>query len=581
MWVSVVDSPFDSHRDLTGLPSESDQLGVRMHIKLAVDLLQMRPHRVGANEELSCDGFAADAAGSQKEHVHLPGRQTLEFDESLVATASAIDKLPEEGSEQMCWDVRTAVGHGSDGLDHFVRARIRRDETPTPQFNTRCQQVVGSHNHRWDPLHKRGQARIDVGSDLVPHNQVWGWVAQICAHAGNLHIEVLERSSESRSENRVIRTDPNSLVVIASHARSLAVSKLLRGEMDPWRPGNTQSQFLIDLAAGRPSEGGLEPSNELLHLANAHGLIGLFADWTDDPIVRANMVRLAARQQMMRHHLSRVLQRFHQAGVRAAVIKGPRLADAFYRDAHHRTFTDIDVLVEPDSLERALELLSRDEAVSAVPKRGPKADKRDVLFSDPSGITFILDLHWNLFSYRQLRGTAGKATNAAWESAIWVEDSSVGPHWTLPIGTEIAFLAAHSILDHRFRLALFRDFVEIARRKVDWDDVIATSGRWGLRSTTYIPLWIAREALGAEVPEGVLESLRPRSMVVSFLERTLPRVDLAEFDGHRVHPVNLAVVLLNDSPAARVGLAFRAPFAFPAWRRRAMDSPDEVSRPRQ
>jgi len=342
--------------------------------------------------------------------------------------------------------------------------------------------------------------------------------------------------------------------------------------MNPWRPSKAQSRFLIDLAAGRPSEGGLEPSNELLHLANAHGLIGLFADRTDDPIVRANMVRLTARQQVMRRHLSRVLQRFHQSGIRAAVIKGPRLADAFYLDAHHRTFTDIDVLVEPDSLEMALELLGGDEAVFAVPKRGPKADKRDVLFSDPSGITFILDLHWNLFSYRQLRGTAGKATNAAWESAISVEDSSVGPHWTLPIGTEIAFLAAHSILDHRFRLALFRDFVEVARRKVDWDDVIATSGRWGLRSTTYIPLWIASKALGAEVPEGVLESLRPRSMVVSFLERTLPRLDLAEFDGHRVHPVNLAAFLLNDSPTTRVGLAVRAPVAFPAWRRRAMDS---------
>jgi glycosyltransferase involved in cell wall biosynthesis len=256
------------------------------------------------------------------------------------------------------------------------------------------------------------------------------------------------------------------------------------------------------------------------------------------------------------------------------------VADAFYSDARYRNFTDIDVLVEPHSLERALRMLSSDEAVSAVPKRGPKADKRDVLFSDPSGMTFILDLHWNLFSYSQLRGSAEKATDAAWESAVLVEDSSLGPHWTLPIGTEIAFLAAHSILDHRFRLALFRDFVEVARRNVDWDDVITTCGRWGLRSTTYIPLWMANQVLEAEIPEGVLESLRPRSSVVSFLERALPRVDLARFDGHRVHPVNLGAVLLNDSPISRVGLAVRAPVAFPAWRRRAMESLHSHSAPK-
>ena len=60
-------------------------------------------------------------------------------------------------------------------------------------------------------------------------------------------------------------------------------------------------------------------------------------------------------------------------------------------------------------------------------------------------------------------------------------------------------------------------------------------------------------ALGADIPDEVLGRLRPISETVTFLERQLPRVDIARFDGRTVHPVNLASVLLNDSARARGG----------------------------
>jgi hypothetical protein len=138
----------------------------------------------------------------------------------------------------------------------------------------------------------------------------------------------------------------------------------------------------------------------------------------------------------------------------------------------------------------------------------------------------------------------------------------------MPTDIELSFLATHAILDHRFRLILFRDFLEMANGDVPWDDVITTAGRFGLRSTSYISLMMAAGALGADIPEAVLASLRPSSASVRYLEYGLPRTDFVRFDGYQTHPVNFASVLLNDSLWGRLALAARAPFAFRGWSER-------------
>lgn len=283
----------------------------------------------------------------------------------------------------------------------------------------------------------------------------------------------------------------------------------------------------------------------------------------------------------MEHHLTRVMAKLHDAGLRAAVLKGPAVA-ARYRNPAHRSFGDLDILVPPSDLDRALRLLEEDESVMKVPPKGPKADKRDILLKDgPSGVRFNIDLHWDLFSYTQFRGTARGATQAAWEEAVEQPDAVWGPHWNLPEPYRIAFLAAHAFLDHRFRLILFRDFLELTRGgDVEWDRLEQVASRWGLRSTTFLSLWMARDVLEASVPHEFLAAVRPRSFPVRFLSWSLPRIDLVRFDGHRPHPINLAAVLLNDSSAKRLSLLIRAPAAFPGWKRRVASHESSGDRPR-
>lgn len=339
------------------------------------------------------------------------------------------------------------------------------------------------------------------------------------------------------------------------------------------------TRALIRLASG----GGL-PSNTsvnggLVELARRHGLIGVLAGEIGHDLVKAIHVRQMTRESVMIDHLRRLLTELDAAGIRTAVVKGPMVAQK-YPSPGLRSFSDIDLLVEDHRLESALEVIAADEAVAEIPERRPKASKRDVVIGDRSGVRFNTDLHWDLFSYSQFRGAAVGATRDAWERAVLAHSEVFGPHWVLPEAHNVAFLATHAVLDHRFRLILFRDLVETARHGLDWDDLSGVSHRWGLRSTTYLALWIARGATGAAVPEDFLEAVRPSSAALTYLERAIPRLDLARFDGHTAHPVNLASVLLNDSRADRVSLLMRAPIAFPGWKRRVTEPEEPRHTPR-
>ena len=307
-----------------------------------------------------------------------------------------------------------------------------------------------------------------------------------------------------------------------------------------------------------------------VRLAGYHGLTGLLAG-ADDPDLNSlalfHFLAMTGRQRVMSRHLNRILHRMHQSEIPVSVLKGPYIAQDYYR-SELRTFSDIDLLVPESRLQDALAVLQADPAVKDIPPKKPRADKRNIPLHDPSGLVFNLDLHWDLFSYTQLLGCADGATAWAWNRAVPDAAHPLGPLWHLPSEARIAFLSTHAVLDHRFRLILFRDLAELARKGIDGDALVEFTTRWQLRSFTYLALRIARDVADAQVEGELLHQLRPASLVMKAVERLISRIDFVHFAGHKPHPLNLAIVLLHDSRAARLRLAVRAPLAAPQWLRR-------------
>jgi hypothetical protein len=193
----------------------------------------------------------------------------------------------------------------------------------------------------------------------------------------------------------------------------------------PWRVGDDTSLLLLDIAAGRAAPMPRPPSGYQMELAVRHGLVGLMATGSDAVLSRATLpifARLQARQQVMERHLRRLLTSLHNANVPATVLKGPHLARSVYAEPAHRTYTDLDILVQPEDLDATLDVLRGYPSVSSIPPKTPKADKRHIPMVDESGVMFTVDLHWDLFSYSQLRGCADGAVQWAWSEARFVPD---------------------------------------------------------------------------------------------------------------------------------------------------------------
>lgn len=320
----------------------------------------------------------------------------------------------------------------------------------------------------------------------------------------------------------------------------------------------------LSLTAGKTPDAVDCPPGTVEVLAS-HGLIGAAALSGVVPLAEATKpthFRLLMRQRVMDRHRVEVSDALAEAGIRAVLLKGPSAA-RWYRQPDARTSTDVDLLVSHERVGEAVEIIERMPAVANVPADGPAADKRHIRFQDPTGVTFTLDLHWHLYSYHQLRGRADSALAEIWSNLV---PSDLG--WELPIGAELTFLSAHAVLDHRFRLVLFKDLAEVAHQQPDWDEVARFADRHGLRSLTWAALRTAQRFAAAEIPDGVLDEMRVGTMPERAYEAWIGKVDPVRFDGRSRHPLNLATVLLHDDRVDRIALVARAPRAFGRWKQK-------------
>lgn len=169
--------------------------------------------------------------------------------------------------------------------------------------------------------------------------------------------------------------------------------------------------------------------NRLLSLANRHGVMPLLyrsvsqgcpqavpQEW----LMRLRMLYMqnAARSYRMTAELLRVLNALKEAGIRAVPLKGPVLAQTVYGDVAMRQFSDLDVLVAPEDVERALSIMQacgyRSEHELSESKRRAlmKTAHHHHLFSAQSGTT--VELHWMIApSYYGMKTDAAGILNRA------------------------------------------------------------------------------------------------------------------------------------------------------------------------
>lgn len=178
-----------------------------------------------------------------------------------------------------------------------------------------------------------------------------------------------------------------ALALCATAARRVAEQAELDarlGRVDPERLAAVLAhQRVLALAGGRAAQRG------------SRGLGERFA-------AQVNAAREANRRAAIavELHTLRLLSLLQAEGIAAVPLKGPRMAAAIHGEVDLRTCGDVDLLVAPDHLERAVRVAMSD-GYDRPPEWGRLRDRPEIHYSlgDPGGLLPPLELHWRIDWY--------------------------------------------------------------------------------------------------------------------------------------------------------------------------------------
>jgi hypothetical protein len=225
-------------------------------------------------------------------------------------------------------------------------------------------------------------------------------------------------------------------------------------------------------------------------------------------IYAANRVRNDA----IRAEEERVVKAFAAAGVAVWMLKGTRLGERLYGDAGARQVSDIDLLIAPQELERANEVLRACGYVleGSAPLEELRESAEIVYVRGAAGDGIApLDLHQRVAPYQKTDALADHIRAHRGEASDEVL---------------LVYLCVNQVA-HRF--ARLQQFLDIARllemrgAALDWNGVLRLAQESRLGPGVFYSLTLAREMASDGVPHKVLEALRPKGFERRWMRRIL------------------------------------------------------------
>jgi Uncharacterised nucleotidyltransferase len=257
---------------------------------------------------------------------------------------------------------------------------------------------------------------------------------------------------------------------------------------------------------------------ELFTLAEGHGVMSLLASaisqFEDNltPSEFANKIRQLHRAQVlsalqMTAELFRLVDRFRDAGLDIVLVKGPVLAVRAYGDTGARQYGDLDFLVRQKDILRATELMIAAGYEPEIPAEAVSPDKIPgqyvfVRIASP----LLVELHTERTMRYFPRGLPIEEFFARRQSV------SVDGHQitALAVEDELILICIHGAKHLWERLSLVADVAAFVARQtsLDWERSLATARSVGAERMMNTGLVLARNLLGATLPQIVRERVQ-------------------------------------------------------------------------
>ena len=208
--------------------------------------------------------------------------------------------------------------------------------------------------------------------------------------------------------------------------------------------------------------------------------------------------------------INKLARMVHDDDVPIILLKGAYLAAEVYGNIALREMNDLDILVRRRDLAKVGDALV---ALGYTPQRSYRLSELSVglhlpRYVNPGAAAF--EVHWNI-TPSDLHYSID--TKDLWERAVPATIAGVA---VLGLSPEdlLLHVVMHTTYQHFFVMGLrpFCDVAAVVRRfgdAIEWGAVRQRAEQWGWRRGTYLALRLAKELVGAAVPEAILHDLRP------------------------------------------------------------------------
>ena len=206
---------------------------------------------------------------------------------------------------------------------------------------------------------------------------------------------------------------------------------------------------------------------------------------------------------------ARITRLLTDATIRAMMVKGPLLATLAFDDVSLRWSRDIDLLIDPEHVEKADRLIVAAGYRRIAPDFALTPQQQQMFlqmrcefayYHEPSDV--ILELHWRLTANRRLMPLD--------ERAIWGRAKAVrlggAEFLTLPEDELFVYLCIHGATHVWFRLKWLADVAALLQRMPAEvvERAASRAAALGLERVFHQSLLLAHELLAAPVPPGLL-----------------------------------------------------------------------------
>jgi hypothetical protein len=220
--------------------------------------------------------------------------------------------------------------------------------------------------------------------------------------------------------------------------------------------------------------------------------------------LRNRFLANAQRNLVLSAELLRVVDLFNKHDVRAIPYKGPILAARLYGDVSLRQCSDLDVIVPVSDVEKAYSLLVANgyrtqNQIRCEELQGIIQNGKDLVLRHDSGIIF--ELHWSITANPD---PIQISPDLLWKNltAFRIADRT----FTIHAPEDLLLILCIHGGKHRWQyLGWLCDIAELIRcyPALNWMQVIENASNLRARRILLLGLLLARDVLGAELPEHV------------------------------------------------------------------------------